>query len=440
MSEKSKIRNQKNGGVLCHIKPFVDLCMIGQYWRSALTALRANKVRTFLTTLGIIIGIVTVVMVFALGESTNSMIEGEIEAYGSNIIEGEVSVPGLSHTSPANAVAYVEGVTITTLTEEDVSAIKDIPGVNYGYGAVFGLERVVSIYEDQEYLIQAVSSDFIEIDQSEVEYGRFYTESEDHSMARVVVLGYSVAQELFPDVDPIGQNVRIKGVNLEVIGVMEEIGMVFFQDMDEQVYVPLNTMQKLILGIEHILYFIVTVEDEGQIDAIKADIEALLDQRHNISEPIRRDFFVTTMQEAMDIMSTVTGALQILLVVLAAISLIVGGVGVMNIMFVAVSERTREIGLRKAVGASERAIMMQFLWEAVIITVAGGIIGVIIAVSLVWLSVQAAAYGGVEMGFNIPIAGVLLAVGAAIVEGLVFGLYPAKRAAKLNPIDSLRYE
>ncbi len=411
-----------------------------QYLKLALQALQANKVRSLLTTLGIIIGIVTVIIVFALGHATTAVIESEVEAFGSNLIEGEISIPGISHTSPANAVAFVEGMTITTLTEDDVEAIKDIPGVSDGYAGLFGMEKVISIYEDEEYMIQATSSSFIDIDQAEVEFGRYFTEQEDQGLSRVVVLGHSVAEELFPGVDPISQSVRIKGMNFKVIGVMEELGVVFMQNMDEQVYIPLNAMQKFIMGVDHILYFLVQVEDELMIDSLKVQIEDLLDYRHNITDIERRDFFVTTMQEALEMMGVITGALQILLIILAAISLIVGGVGVMNIMFVAVSERTREIGLRKAVGATYQDIMMQFLWETIIITVLGALIGVIIGIVFVFLAVLGASYSGMEIHFFIPIQGVAVAVGAAILEGFIFGLYPARKAASLNPIDALRHE
>lgn len=418
----------------------MSLCMNMQYIKSAYRALEANKVRAFLTALGIVIGIVTVVMVFALGQGTQALIESELDAYGANTIVVEVSVPGISHTSPANAASMAEGVTINTLKEEDMEAVLKIPGVTGAYAGVFGLEKVVSIYDDQSYLIQGNTTSFIDIDQAEVEFGRFFTEAEDQSLSRVAVLGYSAAQELFPDVDPIGQNVRIRDVNFKVIGVMEELGVVFFQDMDDQVYVPLNTLQKLVMGIDYIPYFLVQVETEEIALLIKDDINQLMDYRHQIKDPDKRDFHTTTMQEAAEIMSTVTGALQILLVVLAAISLVVGGVGVMNIMYVAVTERTREIGLRKALGASPRAILLQFLWESVMITAIGGVIGVLAAIAIVWLAVTGAAYGGVDMPFHIPVAGVVLAVGASVVEGVVFGLYPARRAAKLNPIDSLRFE
>ncbi len=406
----------------------------------AYTALKANKVRTLLTTLGIVIGVITVIMVFALGHSTQSVVTAQMEAYGSNTIFVETKVPGFSDMSPGSATAQMEGMTVTTLKEDDMNASLDIPGVTAGYGVVIGQERVVSLYEDKKYMIQGTSSAFIEIDQSEVAEGRYFTNEEDQSMARVAIVGHVVAEELFPDMDPIGQTVRIGGVNFKIIGVMEELGVVFFQDMDKQIYVPLNTMQKLVLGIQHIPYFVIQVEDDAVANFVKEDLVALLDQRHNISNPDRRDFRVSTMDEAMSMMGTITGALQILLAVLAAISLIVGGVGVMNIMFVTVTERTREIGLRKALGATPEVILRQFLFESSMITFAGALIGVAIAVSLVMMSVIIASYVGVDIGLYIPFGGIAISVIAAVAEGLFFGLYPARKAAGLNPIDSLRFE
>ncbi|OGJ49796.1 hypothetical protein A2344_03395 [Candidatus Peregrinibacteria bacterium RIFOXYB12_FULL_41_12] len=410
------------------------------YLMLAYTALKANKVRTLLTTLGIVIGVITVIMVFALGHSTQSVVTAQMEAYGSNTIFVETKVPGFSDMSPGSATAQMEGMTVTTLKEDDMNASLDIPGVTAGYGVVIGQERVVSLYEDKKYMIQGTSSAFIEIDQSEVAEGRYFTNEEDQSMARVAIVGHVVAEELFPDMDPIGQTVRIGGVNFKIIGVMEELGVVFFQDMDKQIYVPLNTMQKLVLGIQHIPYFVIQVEDDAVANFVKEDLVALLDQRHNISNPDRRDFRVSTMDEAMSMMGTITGALQILLAVLAAISLIVGGVGVMNIMFVTVTERTREIGLRKALGATPEVILRQFLFESSMITFAGALIGVAIAVSLVMMSVIIASYVGVDIGLYIPFGGIAISVIAAVAEGLFFGLYPARKAAGLNPIDSLRFE
>jgi len=379
-------------------------------------------------------------MVFALGHSTQSVVTAQMEAYGSNTIFVETKVPGFSDMSPGSATAQMEGMTVTTLKEDDMNASLDIPGVTAGYGVVIGQERVVSLYEDKKYMIQGTSSAFIEIDQSEVAEGRYFTNEEDQSMARVAIVGHVVAEELFPDMDPIGQTVRIGGVNFKIIGVMEELGVVFFQDMDKQIYVPLNTMQKLVLGIQHIPYFVIQVEDDAVANFVKEDLVALLDQRHNISNPDRRDFRVSTMDEAMSMMGTITGALQILLAVLAAISLIVGGVGVMNIMFVTVTERTREIGLRKALGATPEVILRQFLFESSMITFAGALIGVAIAVSLVMMSVIIASYVGVDIGLYIPFGGIAISVIAAVAEGLFFGLYPARKAAGLNPIDSLRFE
>ena len=418
----------------------ITFTQFNQYLRLAIRALKANLVRSLLTTLGIVIGIMTVIVVFSLGRATERVIEGELEGYGANLVIVEVKVPGFSDNNPAAATAMVEGITITTLKEDDMEAALDIPGVIDAYAGVIGLERAVSIYDDQQYMIQATSASFIDIDQSQVEFGRYFTEAEDQSLSRVAVLGYSAAQELFPDVDPLGQTIRIRNVNFKVIGVMKEMGVVFFQDMDDQIYLPVNTMQKLIMGVDYLPYFVVQVENEEIAPLVKADIVEMLDYRHNINGEDKRDFRVTTMEEAMDMMAVITDTLGILLLVLAAISLVVGGVGVMNVMFVVVSERTREIGLRKAVGASQKAILLQFLFESIVVTAAGGIIGVIAGLGFVYLAILVAQFGGIEVEFSIPIEGVVIAVSAAILEGILFGLYPAQKAAKLNPIESLRFE
>lgn len=411
-----------------------------QYLKLALRALKANKGRAVLTTLGIMIGIMTVIVVFSLGHATTEVINSELEAYGANIVIVEVKVPGFGDNNPAAAAAMAEGITVTTLKESDMEAAMQIPGVTDAYSGVIGLERVTSIYEDESYMVQATSASFINIDQSKVGDGRYFTEDEDQGLGKVAVLGYSAAKELFPEVDPIGQSIRMRGVNFRIIGVMEEMGVVFFQDMDDQVYVPVNTMQKLVMGIDYLPYFVLQVEDEETALYVKEDTLELLNYRHNITSPEKRDFRVTTMGEAMDMMAEITGALQILLLVIAAISLIVGGVGVMNVMFVAVTERTREIGLRKAVGATRKDILYQFLFESIAVTAVGGVIGVIGGLVFVYFAVWIASYGGVEVEFFVPISGVIIAVTAAVVEGIAFGLYPAQKAARLNPIESLRFE
>ncbi len=396
--------------------------------------------RSVLTTLGIIIGVITVIMVFALGQGTQNLIQGELLAYGSNTVFVEVKVPGFSDTNPGAATALVEGVTITTLKPEDMNASLDIPGVTNAYAAVISQEKVSSLYDTQRYMIQGTSSTFTDIDQSDVEIGRFFTDAEDRSMTRVAVIGQSVAEELFSGTDPLNQTLRVKGVNFRIIGIMKELGLVGFQDMDKQVYIPLKAMQKLILGINYVPYYVIQVENDTIAPLVKEDLIQLLDYRHNITKPEGRDFRVTTMEEAADMISVITDALQLLLAVLAAISLLVGGVGVMNIMFVAVTERTREIGLRKAVGATPKAIMLQFLWESIMITALGGTLGIIIGLSMVWLFLWGASFAGIDIEFFIPVTGILIAIGAAILEGLIFGLYPAKKAASLHPIESLRYE
>jgi putative ABC transport system permease protein len=408
--------------------------------RLALRTLKANMMRSVLTTLGIIIGVITVIMVFALGQGTQNLIQGELLAYGSNTVFVEVKVPGFSDTNPGAATALVEGVTITTLKPEDMNASLDIPGVTNAYAAVISQEKVSSLYDTQRYMIQGTSSTFTDIDQSDVEIGRFFTDAEDRSMTRVAVIGQSVAEELFSGTDPLNQTLRVKGVNFRIIGIMKELGLVGFQDMDKQVYIPLKAMQKLILGINYVPYYVIQVENDTIAPLVKEDLIQLLDYRHNITKPEGRDFRVTTMEEAADMISVITDALQLLLAVLAAISLLVGGVGVMNIMFVAVTERTREIGLRKAVGATPKAIMLQFLWESIMITALGGTLGIIIGLSMVWLFLWGASFAGIDIEFFIPVTGILIAIGAAILEGLIFGLYPAKKAASLHPIESLRYE
>lgn len=409
------------------------------YFSLAITALHRNKLRTFLTVLGIMIGILLLVIVFSLGYATQQIVTGELKMYGSNSIYTEIKAPGLSEANPSTT-AYIEGLSITTLTEDDLIALLTLPGITRGYAAVMGYEHVVSIYTDERYAFHGTTAAYLDVDPLEIAAGRYFTESEDRSLQRVVVLGSSAAQELFPGMDPLGQTLRIRGLPFKVIGVAEPLGVVFFQNMDDFFYMPLHTAQKLVLGIEHVTFLVVQVEDEREAYTIKGAMERLLADRHNIPTSDQYDFRVMTMEEGLAVLGTVTGALQILLMVLAMISLVVGGVGVMNVMIVSVTERTHEIGLRKALGASPRIILLQFLMEAIVLTVIGGALGIAVGVGLSYGASGLSSTFDVDLEFHVPMVAMAFGFSAAVMEGLIFGLYPAFQAARLHPIEALRKE
>jgi len=327
-------------------------------------AMRKNMARTSLTVLGMIIGITTVIIVFSAGEGIKSLVLAQIESFGTDIIETEIKVPtskkGISGEQQS-ATALVQGAQITTLTIDDMEDINTLPNINKGYAAILGQESVNYGSELRKGFLLGVSSSYIDIDKSELASGRFFSEAEDRSLARVTVLGKSIKEKLFGDSDPVGRFVKIRQSKYRVIGVMAERGAVFTINFDDYIYIPVRTMQKRILGINHVLYMVHQLEDISLADDTAEQARLILRENHDINsdlDPIsgeintgKDDFRVVTMAESMEILATVTDAITLLLLAIVAVSLVVGGVGIMNVMYVAVNERTGEIGLRKAVGA-----------------------------------------------------------------------------------------
>ncbi|MFH1522798.1 MAG: ABC transporter permease [Patescibacteria group bacterium] len=419
----------------------------------ALGAMRANKVRTGLTVLGMVIGIASVIIVFSAGEGINSLILGEIESFGgSDMIETEIKVPSTKKGTGSELEAGTNlamGVQVTTLSLEDMEDINKLPFVKRSYAGVMDQEQVSNGSELRKAFLLGVSADFIEIDQSEIDYGRFFTEAEDKSLASVAILGYKIKDKLFGDSDPIGKSVKIRKNKFRVVGVLKERGAVMTIDFDDFVYVPIRTLQKKVMGINHVTYLMHQVTDTSKIEEAAEEIRYVLRENHDLPHPEgptdwmgagKDDFRVVSMTESMEIMETVTGAITLLLLAIVAISLIVGGVGITNIMYVIVSERTSEIGLRKAVGAKYSNIMWQFLFESILITITGGAVGVVfgIVISLA-ISFGANSYG-LDWRFNIPVRAYIVSISFSMVFGIAFGVYPARKAAKLEPVEALRNE
>jgi len=402
------------------------------------TALRAKKSRTFLTMLGIIIGIASVIIIMSVGAGAQSLIINQIKSVGSNLIS---IFPGKSEEK--GPPPSVMGIVNTSLKDEDIQALQNpynvphvvaVTGYNRGTGTILWRD------EEMDATFEGVNSYYPAVEDAQVESGRFFTEEENMSLSHVAVIGSEVKNTLFADTDPLGQNIRIKKVSFTIVGVMPSRGTKGFQNQDNLVYLPQKTAQKLLLGINYNSLVRVKIDNENNVSEAVNDITLTLREQHNITDPVNDDFTIRSQQDALNVLLTVTDSLKFFLAAIAAISLIVGGVGIMNIMLVSVTERTREIGLRKAVGAKNNAILSQFLIESVIITLLGGIIGIIIGAVISILIALIARYLGYSWDLVISPMSILLATSISIFIGLVFGIYPAQRASGLNPIEALRYE
>ncbi len=406
----------------------------------AFKSLLKQKTRAILTILAISIGISAVIVVFAAGHGLNGMIKGELDTFGTGIIEVEVKVPSVGKTSNENATGMSQGLTITTFKNDDLDAIRRNKNITSVYGAVMG-QKVVS-YEDvlKKIFLMGVSYEAPEVDGSKVEFGRFFTREEEYSMSQVAVLGYKAKQDLFGDENPVGKSISVKGKKFKIVGVMEERGSAFMMDLDNIIYLPLETLQKRILGTDYISFAVAKMKDPSIAKKTQEDLTYIMREQHDITDPDKDDFAVNTMDEAQEMLGSIVSGITALLVALVCISLLVGGVGIMNIMYVSVTERTFEIGLRKSVGAKSKTILWQFLFEAIMITLGGGVVGVIIGAVLAYIIKILAVNYGLSWTYYISPMSIFIAVGFSMFIGFIFGLYPARKAARMNPIEALRKE
>jgi len=407
--------------------------------------LLARKGRSFLTILGIVIGVAGVIIIIALGAGAQSLVLGQITKLGANLLSIQ---PGKSDEKGPPAQLF--GIVITTLTRDDADALRAVPHAQAVTAMAMGSSSVTWRSKTIDTNFVGTEASYPQVTSFGMKEGVFFDSQQEQGGANVAVLGYSVWKQLFQDtgINPIGQVVKIRsstqteagGVPLRVIGVVEERGVAFFQDMDDMIFIPLVIGQQQLLGIHYVQSISMKIDSAENVQPSIVDITNILNQRHRIRKATDADFTVRNIADAVSILSTITNALRLFLTAMAAIALIVGGIGILNIMMATVAERTREIGLRKAVGASNSAIRNQFLIEAGTLTFLGGVIGIILGIVISYLLYLLMIYLGYDWAFVISITSVLLAVGVSILTGVVFGLYPAFKASKLNPIDALRYE
>ena len=404
--------------------------MLNESIKMALDGMVSNKLRTFLTLLGIIIGVGAVIAMVSLGFGVKESIKDNISKLGSNLLM--VSAGG--RTATGARLAAGEGA---HLTFDDMLAIeKQVDGIAGISASVNSSYQLVAGNQNWTSRVEGTTPSNFEIQNYELDEGRLFTERDMNSRARVAVIGKTVADNLFPGDDPVGQIMRIKKAPFQVIGVLKPKGSSGMgQDQDDTVIIPLTTAQNRMMGITHVQRITVQAENENVINDVQAEVEQVLRTRHKIKEGDYDDFTISNMAAIMDTMMATANSITLLLGCIAAISLLVGGIGIMNIMLVSVTERTREIGIRKALGATYNNILLQFLIEAMVIGVVGGFLGVVIGVI--------ASYGISSFaGWNTVISwwAIVVAVVFSVGIGLFFGIYPARKAALLDPIDALRYE
>jgi ABC-type antimicrobial peptide transport system permease subunit len=405
----------------------------------ALHNLRSNVSRTVLTLVGIVIAIMSVIVVMSSGQGLKNYIMGEFSSYGNDEISIKTKVPSTSLAVSREATA--QGVQITTLKMDDLKAVQKIPNVKAVVAASIGQQVVSYQNQSKNLIIYGAGADMPAADTGvKIAQGEFYTSSDDDSLNQVAVIGSQVASDFFGLDNPLGKVIKIKNTNFRVVGVLEPRGAVTFFNYDDLIYVPEQTLQKKILGVNYVQAAVVKVKDANAVDEAAADITDTLRQQHHISDPSHDDFQVMTVAAAIDMIGSVMNTLTIMLLALTCISLVVGGVGIMNVMYVSVVERTFEIGLRKAVGAKSKDILRQFLLEAVIVTLIGGAIGIFLGFVLAQVFSSILSAFGFALQFSVTANSILIATGFSVVTGIAFGFYPAVKASKLSPMEALRRE
>jgi putative ABC transport system permease protein len=397
----------------------------------AIKALRRNAMRTALTALGMIIGVAAVIVMVAIGTGARTSIENQIRSAGSNIVMVNAGSGGFG------PVRQGQGA-VTTLTADDAEAIRTtLPGIRYISPGINSRTQIIAETSNWNTQVQGTSEELPELRSWPIQMGSFFSAQEVRSAAKVAVLGSATRDQLFgPGADPVGATIRINNQPFRVIGVLGTKGQAAMgQDQDDVVMTPYTTVQKKLLGVQHITSITISATDDANLETVAAEIGKLLRDRHKLMDGVDDDFTIRTQAEMTTMLTSTTNTMTYLLAGIAAVSLIVGGIGIMNIMLVSVTERTREIGLRLSVGARDLDVLAQFLIEAMVLSLAGGAIGILAGFGF--------SYGVsrvMQWTTVVTPESVALSFGVAAAIGVFFGFYPARKAAALDPIDALRFE
>lgn len=396
--------------------------------KNAFQALRNNKMRTSLTMLGIIIGITSVILIYSIGQGAVAFINNEFTSFGIDYFQIN---PGSSQISSITGSK--------ALTFDDLDAIKnDISLTNIKNVAPFEMTsvKVAANGEEKDLLVYGTTHETLDILRPDIIDGEFITEEQELTSEKAVVLGKDAVETFFgKDASPVGETVKINNRTFRVTGVLSSSSVLAGSFINNSLFIPIDVVSKEIMGEELLQEIDVSVHDQNSINQTMEDVETLLRDRHNITEGEQSDFRISSAKDIISTVNTITSLLTTMIAAISGISLIVGGVGVMNIMLVSVTERTREIGLLKAIGAKQKDILTQFLMESVVMTLFGGMVGIVLGIGGAFAISLVA-----KIPFVVSVPAILVAVGVSTLVGVVFGLYPARRAAKLNPIDALRYE
>jgi putative ABC transport system permease protein len=406
-----------------------------EYVKTSVSALKINSVRSLLTILGIVIGIAAIILIMSLGKGAQKLIISQVQGLGTKSV---IVVPGRQLDGPPTTVGLQS---LKKRDLEELSKKYNVPHAANVIPVIFGND--IAEFESQNFRAQIYGSSelmpFV-FEANPVE-GTFFSEEDVTGVASIVVIGSKVNEELFPNGSGLGKRIKIKGRSFKVIGILEEKGSTTIINFDDGVVVPYTTAQKYLFGSKHFDRILVDVDTELNINSTLEDVAQTLRTTHNIDDPTKDDFTLVNQKALADKVGVITSALTYFLALVAAISLLVGGIGIMNIMLVSVNERTREIGLRKAVGATTKNILIQFLVESVVLTLLGGLIGIVLGTGASFIiSIILSKIVSFNWDFIFPFSGALLGIGVSSAIGLIFGVYPARQAAKKSPIEALRYE